>query len=106
MSFCGADFGKFEYFHFNFDIYDQIALDFTSSLCDFFEVDGSKVKNVIDEIEQVILKNSNKEKETDDSDYSNEEFKDTAVVNTNEEILQMNGFFFLYIYYYIYIIKS
>ena len=25
ISFCGADFGKYEYFHFNLDIYKEIG---------------------------------------------------------------------------------
>ena len=92
MSFCGADFGKFEFFHFNFDIYEQIAHDFVASLNDFFETEGNKVKNVIDEIETIILKNSNdkKEKDDDDSDYSNEEVKENP---TTEEIAEKNGGF-------------
>lgn len=78
MSFCGADFGKLEFFHFNFDVYEQVARDFVQSLNDFFEVEGSKVKDVVAEIDTIILKNSGekKEKETDDSDYSNEELKE------------------------------
>lgn len=78
ISFCGSDFGKFEYFHFSHDIYDQIAQDFVKSMCDFFDENNGKTKNVIEEIDQVILKNPSekKEKETDDSDYSNEEIKE------------------------------
>ena len=94
MSFCGADFGKFEFFHFNYDIYEQIAHDFVSSLSDFFEMDGNKVKNVIDEIDTVILKNNGekKEKETDDSDYSNEEIKENLI----EEIAEKNEGFVMF----------
>lgn len=77
ISFCGADFGKYEYFHFNQDIYEQIAHDFIMSLYDFFDPEGSKIRNVVEEIDQMMLKSNGekKDKETDDSDYSNEENK-------------------------------
>ncbi len=91
MSFCGSDFGKFEYFHFNFDILEQIAQEFVLSLNDFFENEGNKVKNVMEEIEQMLLKNSGekREKETDDSDYSNEEIKENG--ENLEENNEKNG---------------
>ncbi len=32
ISFCGADFGKYEYFHFNHDIYKEMGDSFGFSL--------------------------------------------------------------------------
>lgn len=96
ISFCGADFGKYEYFHFNLDIYEQIAYNFIATLFDFFEQDGTKIKSVIYEIEQIIAKNAvveKKERETDDSDYSNEENKEN--LNNIEENEKNNLFFII-----------
>jgi cytosolic carboxypeptidase protein 2/3 len=51
ISFCGADNGKYEYFHFNLENYKEIAEEFFQSIIDFFEPEQTKVKLLLEEIE-------------------------------------------------------
>ncbi|KAL4508114.1 hypothetical protein ABPG72_021487 [Tetrahymena utriculariae] len=84
ISFCGADLGKYEYFHFNLDIYKEIAQGFCQSIIDCFEPEQLKVKKIQEEIEQMMSKNERKDGDKyqnsgdEDSDYSNEDPKDNA----------------------------
>lgn len=61
ISFCGADSGKYEYFHFNQDIYKEIAHSFCNSIIDCFEPEQIKVKKVLEEIDQMSSKIDKKE---------------------------------------------
>ncbi|CAD8070138.1 unnamed protein product [Paramecium sonneborni] len=83
MSFCGADFGKYEYFHFNLDIYKEIAQSFCLSIIDCYEPEQIKVKQVLEEIEQNSLKNQQKDDKNNSgdegSDYSNDDPKEQAM---------------------------
>ena len=38
-SFCGADFGKYEFFHYNQEIFYEIAVSFCKCLIDMFDPD-------------------------------------------------------------------
>lgn len=63
MSFCGSDFGKYEYFHFNLEIFKEIAQSFCFSLLEYHNADDSKLKFLLDEIEQLSVKPNNEKKE-------------------------------------------
>ena len=63
MSFCGSDFGKYEYFHFNLEIYKEIGQSFVLSLLEYHIADDSKLKFLLDEIEQLSVKPNNEKKE-------------------------------------------
>mmetsp|Transcript_13479 Transcript_13479/g.11544 ORF Transcript_13479/g.11544 Transcript_13479/m.11544 type:complete len:495 (+) Transcript_13479:437-1921(+) len=84
ISFCGPDFGKFEYLHFNYDMFREMAVTFCHSILDMTDPDQAKVNKIMEEIEQNILKASDPNKKDDankmpsnqddqDSDFSNEE---------------------------------
>lgn len=67
LSFCGADFGKYDYFHFNLENFQEIAEQFMTSLIDLFDPDQVKVKSLMLEIEEIIQRNEKGGSE-DDSD--------------------------------------
>eukprot|EP00828_Plagiopyla_frontata_P003071 TRINITY_DN10789_c0_g1_i1.p1 TRINITY_DN10789_c0_g1~~TRINITY_DN10789_c0_g1_i1.p1 ORF type:complete len:218 (-),score=40.50 TRINITY_DN10789_c0_g1_i1:180-833(-) len=78
VSFCGADFGKYEYLHFNLEIYKEISWMFCHSIIDCFEPEQTKVKAVMEEIENMVVKQNEKKNVGDDSsdgdsDYSNDD---------------------------------
>jgi len=84
--------GKYEYFHFNYDMFNETALGFCQSMLDLTEPEQNKVRSALEEIEQ----NSNKangieKKDADkinvvqddqDSDYSNDETIKNDAPNT------------------------
>ena len=37
ISFCGSDFGNYNYYHFNNTIYREIAESFCQSIVDYYE---------------------------------------------------------------------
>ncbi len=71
MSFCGSDFGKYEYFHFNLDIFKDLAQAFCRSLIDCFEPEQQKVKMIVDEIE-MMNKNTDKKDDKNGDRYNYE----------------------------------
>ena len=50
MSFCGSDFGRYEFYHFNNSICKEIAHGFCQSLEDLFEPSQTKVKQAQEEL--------------------------------------------------------
>ena len=62
ISFCGPDFGKYEYFHFTFDMFKELADSFCHSILDFYDSDQTKAKQIQDEIEQTIIKAGSQDK--------------------------------------------
>lgn len=50
VSFCGSDFGKYEFYHFNVNIYREIANSFCQSLEDYYEPSQVKVKKAVEEL--------------------------------------------------------
>lgn len=73
MSFCGADAGKYEYKHFNLDNYRAMAEGFCLTIYDMYEPEQSKVKQVMSDLDQNLLKYEkfgNDDSGGDDSDYS------------------------------------
>lgn len=76
VSFCGADAGKLEYKHFNIDNYRSMAEAFCMTICDLYEPEQAKVKLVMSDLEQNLLKYEkfgDDDSGGDDSDYSNED---------------------------------
>ena len=51
ISFCGSDFGQYEFYHFNLNIYKDIAHGFCQSLEDYYEPTQAKVKKAMDQLE-------------------------------------------------------
>lgn len=72
VSFCGSDFGKYEYYHFNLNIYREIANSFCQSLEDYYEPSQAKVKKATEELENYARNPRLDEsgKNSEDSDYS------------------------------------
>jgi hypothetical protein len=56
MSFCGADMGRYEYLHFNYEMFKEIATSFCHTMLDLADPENAKIKLVMDEIEQNFLK--------------------------------------------------
>jgi cytosolic carboxypeptidase protein 2/3 len=75
VSFCGSDFGKYEYYHFNLNIYREIANSFCQSLEDYYDPTQAKVKKAVEELENYARNPRLDEsgKNTEDSDYSGDE---------------------------------
>lgn len=63
ISFCGPDFGKYEYFHFTYDMLKELADSFCYSILDMNDPDQTKVKQTMEEIEQNIIKGIDKKDE-------------------------------------------
>ena len=64
--------GKYEYFHFNYDLFYEMSLSFCHSLIDLTEPEQIKVKLAIDEIEQTTNKAEKKESEKNNNqEYEN-----------------------------------
>ena len=59
MSFCGSDFGKYEFYHFNINIYRDIANAFCQSLEEYYEPSQNKYRKALEELEN-LSKNPNK----------------------------------------------
>lgn len=53
MSFCGSDFGKYEYYHFNVNIYRDIANAFCQSLEEYYEPSQNKYKKALEELDSL-----------------------------------------------------
>lgn len=51
LSFCGSDFGKYEFYHFNMNIYKDIAHAFCQSLEEFYEPSQAKFKKALEELD-------------------------------------------------------
>jgi len=90
LSFCGPDVGEYEYYHFNYEMFKKAAVSFCVSLVDLCDPEQTKVKQIMEEIEQNILKpsgdkkdDSNKpsNKEDIDSDYSGDDTEPPAKEN-------------------------
>ncbi len=110
ISFCGADYGKSEYLHYNTDMFKQIASTFCLSILDLADPEQTKVNKANEEIELNYLtlnqpkkedaKNAgNQEYDTvflhwfisdQDSDYSGDEENVPKIENTNNSVNQSN----------------
>ena len=52
--------GEFEYYHFNYEMFKKAAISFCLSIIDYVEPEQTKVKQIVEEIEQNILKPNDK----------------------------------------------
>eukprot|EP01017_Pseudomicrothorax_dubius_P030176 TRINITY_DN3736_c0_g1_i4.p1 TRINITY_DN3736_c0_g1~~TRINITY_DN3736_c0_g1_i4.p1 ORF type:complete len:304 (+),score=75.68 TRINITY_DN3736_c0_g1_i4:107-1018(+) len=83
ISFSGSDQGKYQFIHFNLPLFREMANTFCQTLVDYGDPDQRKVNAVLEEIDQMILKNqfNNADRggmggdalDDEDSDYSNDE---------------------------------
>jgi len=83
-SFCGADQGKFADYHFNIDLLQEVGHRFCDTILDFCDPDQAKVRNVLEELEIMLPKNSDSESSEASSDgdsASDDEKKDTKKSN-------------------------
>ncbi len=65
--------GEYEYYHFNYEMFKKAAVSFCISLVDLCEPEQTKVKQIMEEIEQNILKPSGNDKK-DDKGLGNKEY--------------------------------
>jgi len=84
ISFCGPDFGKYEYFHFTYDMLKELADSFCYSILDMHDPDQIKTKQVMEEIEQNIIKGNDKRDETVQKAGGNQDGGDSDSSNENE----------------------
>jgi hypothetical protein len=73
MSFCGPDVGRYEYLHFNYEMFREVAISFCQTILDLADPEQTKVKVVMDEIEQNFLKLPEINKK-DDGTNKNQEY--------------------------------
>jgi len=65
--------GEYEYYHFNYEMFKKAAVSFCTSLVDLCDPEQTKVKQIMEEIEQNILKPSGNDKK-DDKGPGNKEY--------------------------------
>lgn len=73
ISFCGPDFGKYEYFHFTYDMFKELADSFCASILDVADPDQTKAKQVSEEIDQNIIKTGGMDRKDDAKTGANNE---------------------------------
>ena len=56
ISFCGADYGRYEYLHFNNEMFREIGNQFCVTILDLTDQDQSKVVKIQEEIDLNYLK--------------------------------------------------
>ena len=52
-SFCGSDFGKFQYLHFNTDMLQSIGPKFCETIMEFHLLDPQRLKTIQEELEKI-----------------------------------------------------
>lgn len=57
--------GEFEYYHFHYEMFKKAAVSFCVSIVDLIEPDQTKVNQIVEEIEQTMLKSTGIDKKDD-----------------------------------------
>jgi hypothetical protein len=86
LSFCGSDFGKYEGYHFNTNIYRDIAYAFCQSLDEYYEPTQTKFKRAMDELENI----SKNPRADDNYNKYSSLYAGTPVTPTTQEIRPPN----------------